>query len=239
MKAPSALGALFAQIAALALSLLPVLFGRWHPSLFVFALTEGLFAALFSVKMERWWIPIQLVFLPMAVVVSSFRLDPDFFLFGFVALFVVFWNAHGRVPLFLTGKTVLKEISERLPEGQFLFADLGSGLGGVLSRLARARPDGKYFGIENAPLPFAVGWARCLGLSNCVMKWGSFEKADLAAFDFVYAYLSPVPMPALYEKAKREMKQGSLLISNSFDVPGGDADEVVEAGGKTLYLWRM
>jgi hypothetical protein len=42
----------------------------------------------------------------------------------------------------------------------------------------------------------------------------------IAGFDVVYAFLSPVPMPRLWAKACEEMKEGSLLISNSFEVPG-------------------
>ncbi len=243
MNIPSALGALFAQIAAyvLALVMLPALFERlWHPSLFQLALIEGFFAALFSMKLEKWWVPIQLLFFPMIVFVSTFQLDPNLFLLGFFLLGVIYWNACGkRVPLYLSGSGALKEISNRLPEGGFHFADLGSGLGSVISRLAREKPDGKFFGIESAPLPYLVGKARCAGLSNCAMKWGKYEKVDLSSFDFVYAYLSPVPMPALFEKAKREMKPGSLLISNSFAVPETDPDEIVEAGGKMLYFWKM
>jgi hypothetical protein len=44
----------------------------------------------------------------------------------------------------------------------------------------------------------------------------------------IYAYLSPAPMERLWEKARAEMKPGSLFISNSFAVPGVSFDEVVE-----------
>ncbi|HQT25596.1 MAG TPA: class I SAM-dependent methyltransferase, partial [Burkholderiales bacterium] len=80
---------------------------------------------------------------------------------------------------------------------------------------------------------------RCHHLSNCEMKWGDYGKVDLARYDFVFAYLSPVPMPMLFEKARREMRKGSFLISNSFSVPGMDPDEIVEAGDRRLYFWRM
>ena len=66
--------------------------------------------------------------------------------------------------------------------------------------------------------------------------------ADISGEDIVYAFLSPEPMPALYEKAKREMKSGSLLVSNSFAVPDVSPDEIWELsdGRKTrLYLYEM
>ena len=49
-------------------------------------------------------------------------------------------------------------------------------------------------------------------------------------------------MPDLFGKAKHEMKSGSLLISNTFDVPGHRADETVEVADRRrtrLYLWRF
>jgi len=46
-------------------------------------------------------------------------------------------------------------------------------------------------------------------------------------FLVVYCFLSPVPMPPLFDKARREMRPGSLLISNSFQITGHPADEIV------------
>lgn len=244
MKIPPALQALFSQIAAfiwVATLLAPVLqhFG-WNPSLLALALIQGVFAALFSLRQERWWIPIHLLFAPAIVIALSLRIAPGWFLLGFFLLGVVFWNVvKTRVPLFLTGSRVEQEIAQRLPEYAFEFADLGSGFGGLVSLLAGKRPAGHFFGIEIAPLPFIIGKMRSMSLTNCTMAWGSFEKLDLSRFDFVYAFLSPVPMPALWEKAKREMKPGSLFISNSFLVPGVEADETVKVGRETLYFWRM
>jgi hypothetical protein len=66
--------------------------------------------------------------------------------------------------------------------------------------------------------------------------------ANLAAYDIVYAYLSPAPMPALWDKARAEMKPGSLLISNTFAVPEQVADETLELGDLSharLLIWRM
>ena len=126
----------------------------------------------------------------------------------------------------------------------FRFADLGSGLGGPVLDLANRRPDGHFTGCESAPILFLLGWLRWLAARppNARLRLGNFWTLDLGDYDVVYAFLSPVPMPELFEKAKSEMKTGSLLISNSFPVPGHPADETVEIGDgrKTrLHLWRM
>lgn len=244
MNLPPALRALFSQIAALLLvaaivdPLLERLGGNF--SLFALALIQGGFAALFSLDQERWWIPIQLCFVPLIVVASLPGISPYWFLAGFILLGIVFWNVvKTRVPLFLTGRQVGMELARRLPEGKFEFADLGSGMSGLIVMLAAKKPDGNFFGVEIAPLPCLIGKLRSASLPNCTMKWGTFEKVELSRFDFVYAFLSPVPMPSLWEKARREMKPGSVFISNTFQVPGMEADETVKIGRETLYIWNM
>lgn len=124
------------------------------------------------------------------------------------------------------------------------FADLGCGLGGPVLDLARRHPDGHFTGIESAPLPFALAWLRLrfAGLANVKLLFGDYRSHGLGEYDVVYAFLSPVPMPDLFDKAKHEMKSGSLLISNTFDVPGHPADETVEVADRrqtSLYLWRL
>ena len=110
--------------------------------------------------------------------------------------------------------------------------------------LARQRPDGHFTGIESAPLPFALAWLRLrfAGLANVKLLFGNYRSHGLGEYDVVYAFLSPVPMPDLFDQAKQEMKSGSLLISNTFDVPGHPADEAVEVADRrqtSLYLWRL
>ena len=77
-----------------------------------------------------------------------------------------------------------------------------------------------------------AGRLMAFGQKNCHLRWGDFWKTDLSEFDVVYAFLSPVPMPALWEKARLEMRKGSLLVSNSFIVPNVKPKRVVEVGDR-------
>ena len=55
-------------------------------------------------------------------------------------------------------------------------------------------------------------------------------------------FLSPVPMPRLWSKAQAEMRAGSWLISNTFEIPGVPADrelDVNEGRQTSLFLWQM
>ncbi len=146
------------------------------------------------------------------------------------------------MPLYLTNQMTWRALAEQLPKEEGgRFVDLGSGLGGTLGFLARNRPDMKFEGIESAPIPYLLARLRlCAVPVN--LRFGSLWATDLAAYDVVYCFLSPVPMAALYEKAKAQMRPGSLFISNSFAVPDVRPDDTVavEDSRKTeLMIWRM
>ncbi len=209
---------------------------------------QGVLAAIFGLAfgLRRWWLPIQLL-LPAAVaIVWALRLPAWVFLAAFLGLLGIFWNsARGGVPLYLSNTLTKTALAGLLPEkGGFRFADLGCGLGGPVFTLSQARPEGRFTGFETAPLLFAYAWLRQRfgGPGNGEIRRTDFWSVDLGDFDFVYCFLSPVPMPALFEKARREMRPGSLLISNSFEVPGHPADLIIDIEDRRqtkLHLWRM
>ncbi|MBF6624358.1 MAG: class I SAM-dependent methyltransferase [Pseudomonas stutzeri] len=242
--------ALVSQLAALlATWLLLLLVARLaglSVSLLVAAGLQGLLAALIGklLGLPRWWLPINLGFVPGLVLLQDHSLPPWLLLSGFVALLLLNWNAlFERVPLYLTGQAaeqLLMRQLARLPDG-FRFIDLGSGLGGTLLRLAKAYPHGHFVGVETAPLAFVLCRLRCLLQPNCRVYLRSFWREPLGQYDVVYCFLSPAPMPTLWSKACAEMREDALLISNSFEVPGVEAEEVLPLDDwrrSRLLIWR-
>lgn len=212
----------------------------------VAALLTGAIAAsgAWLAGLERWWIVIQLSFVPAAIVASSLPIPRWLWFALFAALAAVYWSTfRTQVPLYLSSRQVRLALIPLLPAGRFRFMDLGSGVGGVLTDLAQARPDGDYHGVESAPFPWAVSWFRTVRRRprNCRVHWGSLWDCDLSEYDVVFAYLSPVPMPALWEKARREMAPGSTFISNTFAIvtPPTRTVQVRDRHDSTLYLWTM
>ena len=208
------------------------------------ALLQGIVAASFGrvLGMEAWWLPIHALFVPGLVWTLGFGLPPVYALGAFCLLASLYWGvSRTRVPLFLSSRAAALAVAGLLPqERSFSFLDLGCGLGGVLTCLARARPAGRYYGIESAPLPFLLSWLRAaLVEQSCRISWGDFRDLDLGRYDVVYAYLSPAAMGDLWRKARREMRSGSLLISNGFAVPGVPPALTVATGDSRLLLWRM
>lgn len=219
----------------------------YPPPLFWLALAQGLIAGIVTrgVGFSLPCVIGQLVAPPLLLLALALDLPGWIFPVILLLLLLVFWNvAVGRVPLFLTNRTTSAAVLGLLPAGPVHVADLGSGLGGTLRSLATARPESRFTGLETAPLPFAMSWVlgKLAGAPNLEFRFRDIFRADLGAYDVVYCFLSPVPMPRLFEKAKAEMKPGSLFISNSFAVPGQTPDEIVEVADRRktkLLIWRM
>ena len=209
---------------------------------------QGLLAALITWQRQLpvWWIPIQLV-MPAAVAGAMALEVPSWiYLLAFLGIWMVYTNASAEgVPLYLTNRKTWQTLARLLPETEgSKCIDLGSGLGGTTLYLANSRPDLTFEAIETAPFPFALSWLRfqLFAPPNCQVRYLDIWKTDLSAYDWVYCFLSPQPMPRLYEKASQEMKPGTTLISNSFNVPDHEAREQIEVddGRKTrLLIWKM
>jgi hypothetical protein len=240
----AALAQLGAGVLAFGLVWLASLAGQALP-LWAALLAHGTFSACIAwrIGLQWWWLPIQFLFAPALVAALSLRLASGWFLGGFGLLALIYWSTYRtRVPLYLSGQPVWRALEERLPQrAGACVMDLGSGLGGPLSYLAQRRPEQAFEGIEAAPLPFALSWARALGRANLRFSFGSFWQRDLSCCDLVFAYLSPAAMPRLWEKLSREMQPGSVFISVEFEVPGVTPHEVISLGNarQCLYLWRF
>lgn len=248
-KMPPAIVAAVVQATALGAALMvllhPELAGSdWSPIQFAFL--QGGIALGMSVvtRSAPWWHFIHLSFVPAVVSALAIAIAPIWFLFAFAVMVLIYWSTfRTQVPLYLSSIKASRAIEDLLPDhSKFTFVDLGSGLGGLLAHLSKARKDGVYYGIESAPGPFALSWLRARFASNCQVLWGDFWAHDLSKYDMVYAYLSPVPMVDLWRKACVEMRPGSLFISNTFTVPGVEPTSIVpldDFNQSTLYIWRM
>ena len=244
-RLPPSFIALILQLAAWLAVLLVAGGGNFPP--LALALLAGLLAAVLShfAGLARWWLLIQLLFAPALVITLAADIPPLFFLFGFLLLLLVYWSTfRSQVPLYLSSRKVWMALETLLPADRPLrFIDIGSGLGGVLTHLARARPESHFHGVEVAPIPFALSWLRINlgGYRNCTVRWQSLWDCNLGEYDVVFAYLSPVPMAELWQKVERELRPGSLFISNSFAVnnhPPQATREVDDLHHSKLHLWQ-
>ncbi len=181
-----------------------------------------------ATRAPRWWVVIHLLFSPLVVGARVLGIAPAWYLLGFLALSAVFWSTfRTRVPLFLTNKATARALLLALPQDRPVhLVDLGCGTGELLRRLAMSRPDCRFTGVENAPLPWLIARLRNRNLRNVTIRRDDLWSVHLGQFDVVYAFLSPVPMPRLGRKAAIEMRADALLIANSFEIPGLGVDRI-------------
>lgn len=202
----------------------------WPESAFAIGVTALLMAV--ATRQPWWWRVIHAVFAPLAWAVAQTAVDPGWFLLAFGLLLLVYRGAiNGQVPLYLSNVETAAALADEIAgRRHFRFLDLGAGIGSVLVSLAKARPDGQFTGVENAPATWLLGRLRMAARPNCAWRWGDMWQTDLSGYDVVYVFLSPVPMPALWQKAQAEMRPGSVLISNSFPVPEIAPSRILEVG---------
>lgn len=241
---PPAAKALLAQLAgaagALVLARNGWLTGLWP----LVGAQAGLASAVaFGMGSARWWLPIHLGFLPLAVVALQLGIAPAWYLAAFVLLLLVYWTSfRTQVPLYLSNRPTAAAVAGLLPARPLRLLDIGAGTGSLLRPLARARPESRFTGVELAPAPWLIGRLLCAPLSNIDWRRADLFAPAWADYDAVYAFLSPVPMPAVWAKAVAEMQPGSLLISNSFAIPDVQPERIAEVGdrrGTRLYVYRI
>ena len=99
--------------------------------------------------------------------------------------------------------------------------DLGSGWGSLAYPIAKRFPEAKVLGYELSPIPWL--YSRLKGVfaqrKNLTLHRQSVFDADLSDVDVVVVYLHPAAMRKLGPKFERELRPGTLVLSNTFVVP--------------------
>jgi SAM-dependent methyltransferase len=122
-----------------------------------------------------------------------------------------------------------------------LVIDLGCGDGGIV--VAAARDFGaRSIGVDIDPQRVREARANVeqakVGERARIIEGDLFEQ-DLKAATVVTLYL----LPRLNEKLKprlwRDLKVGSRVVSNSFDMGDWKPDQTIDVEGRTVYLWTI
>jgi len=232
----AALAQLLGWLLAFAAARLGLVADLW-PLIVLQALAAAGIAAL--LRSPWWWIALHLGFSPALVALHGLGLAPGWYLAAFFVLALVFGNpVRTRVPLFLSHRATIEALAPLLPPDRpFRFLDVGSGTGRVVVALARAFPQGEFTGVEQAILPHLIARWRGRGLPNLHLRRADAFALSWAGYDVLYAFLSPVPMPALWHKACTELSPGALVCSNEFPIPGLVPEAHVVPQGTTRPLW--
>ena len=147
-------------------------------------------------------------------------------------------NAWRDAPLFPTPRDALLGLPAEveLPEHANIL-DAGCGLGHGLRALRRAYPQVELHGMEwSWPLRLLCG-----GLC----PWASVRRADIwestwSTFDMVYLFQRPESMQRAWDKARRDMRPGTWLVSLEFEVQGVTPfARIALEGDRPVWVYRV
>jgi len=194
--------------------------------------------------MAVWWRWIHAGF-PLAMFTMTMWAVPnEIYLIGFLISLSIFWTTYrSQVPFFPSRPIVREKVAALIPDNQPIrMIDIGSGLGDLSMYIANAKNNSQVEGIEIAPMPWLISVLRAkLTKNSATFSLGNYHDLNFAHYDLVFAYLSPAAMPALWEKAQREMRAGSLLVSYEFEIPNASPSFTIESGAgvPTIYVWQL
>ena len=147
-------------------------------------------------------------------------------------------RAWRDAPLFPTPPGALQGLARAAPlapDARIL--DAGCGLGAGLVELRREYPRARLAGVEwSWPLRFACAW-RC--------RDARIARADLwthswAGYDLVYLFQRPESLDRALDKARRDMRPGSWLVSLEFAAAGAIAErQLAGAAGRPVWLYQL
>ncbi|UTH73868.1 class I SAM-dependent methyltransferase [Chromobacterium sp. IIBBL 290-4] len=207
---------------------------------------QGLLAALgaATLKQPGWQRLAHLLFAPAIVLALQAQVSPGWYLLALLLTLAVGRNALvERVPLYRSAAAVAERLAQRLAQRSAVL-EAGCGDGRLALQLSRARPDLRLHALENALGSCLLAWLRWRAAgrpSSLAVACRSFWRENWGDYDAIYVFLSPEPMPRVWSKFVAEARPGSLLISNTFEVPGIEPDERLPLGGplqKELLIWR-
>ena len=119
--------------------------------------------------------------------------------------------------------------------------DLGAGDGRIVITAAQ-KLGARGVGIEmdQERVSTAQQNARKAGVSRLVaFRHENFFESDIHEATVVTLYLLPEANLAVRPKLLRELKPGTRIVSNCFDMGDWKPEKEIEAGSCKIYLWRV
>ena len=128
-----------------------------------------------------------------------------------------------------------------MPTANDVLYDLGSGDGRIVIDAAkRFGLHGVGVEIDPALIKKSSDNARKAGVADRVrFVQEDLFKADIAGATIVTLYLSPSTNLRLRGKLQRELRPGTRVVSNRFDMGDWMPDEQEKLEGRRVFLWRI
>ena len=122
--------------------------------------------------------------------------------------------------------------------------ELGAGWGTLAFPLAALFPDNRVLAYELSPVPWLFMKLRHLVFqrNNLKIIRRDFHKASLKGVGMVVAYLHSEGLAKVRNKMERELAPGTLVVSNTFEIPGWTYEEYHQLDDSfcpQVYLYRV
>lgn len=163
-----------------------------------------------------------------------------------VFLLVFYELRSGAVALPSSRKTrraILDLLAKHLDKRKsYNMTELGSGWGHVCFDMAREFPKVRITGYEISVLPYRVSRFFNRFKDRISFKKQSFFDDDLGQYDVIFCYLFPSHIEQLKAKFEKELKKGTIIVSNEFPVKGWtpiDTMTVREFMDISVFVYRI
>lgn len=117
--------------------------------------------------------------------------------------------------------------------------ELGCGWGELAYHIAKKHPEATVHALEVSPFPWLWAYMRfqMSPLPNLRLFWEDIFRVSVNDANVIVCYLYPGAMERLKKKFEKELSPGTLIISNSFAIPGWEPTEVVRVND--LYRTKI
>lgn len=146
-----------------------------------------------------------------------------FLLFLFIgSISIVGFSLYVGISPMPSSRAAKEAILSLIPPDYKNIYELGAGWGTLALPIAHSHPSSRIHAIEISPIPWMVLVLRrkIQGFSNVMIKRKNFFSISLHEADLIVCYLYPGAMKKLKAKFENELKAGTLVITNSFAIPG-------------------
>ena len=137
---------------------------------------------------------------------------------------------YGISPMPSSRKAQQAMLSLMPEQTQGVIYELGSGWGQLACKVAAQCPQAQVVGVEASLVPWLT--SKLLGLAwrakNARFRLGNFEKQNLRDGGLVLCYLYPGAMTQLAERFGNELRPGTVIITNTFRLPGWTPETTIE-----------
>lgn len=165
----------------------------------------------------------------------------EFCLLTFLTISIVYFSIKTGISPMPTSSAAKQAILAALPlslEGKIY--ELGAGFGTLLVPLIKKYPRCELIGYELSPFPAWIARLRVWKRAKVMRK--DFYHASLSDARLIYCYLFPKAMEKLKEKFEKELGSETIIITNSFRIPGWIAEETISVDDlfkTTIYVYKQ